>query len=107
MLSVLGAISCSVKTLAIQGSQMRTNARENLVMPQTQVHHRRKRNVSRKRPSPDFGTGEAARLLGISVDACQRLCIAGKLRAKRIDNKWRISKRDIDQRLKWKARRAA
>jgi excisionase family DNA binding protein len=58
-----------------------------------------------------LGTGETARLLGISVDAVQRLCIAGKLKAKRIkfgsSYRWRVSKRDIAARIKWKARRAA
>lgn len=49
-----------------------------------------------------YSTGETARMLGISVDAVQRLCVAGKLRAKRVDNRWRISRRDIERRIQFK-----
>ncbi len=54
------------------------------------------------------GTGEAARLLGISVEAVQRLCIAGKLKAKRKrfsgeSFRWVISRHAIGVRIKHKA----
>jgi len=54
-----------------------------------------------------YGTGHTAKLLGISVEAVQRLCIAGKLDARRVKNKWRISLAAIAKRKRYKLRRVA
>lgn len=44
---------------------------------------------------------EAARLLGVRVDEIYRLCVSGKLKARKVGAKhkrWRISLEDIEQR---------
>lgn len=54
-----------------------------------------------------LSTSETARELGISIDAVQRLVLAGKLTAKKVDKKWRVSRRAIADRLRRKQKRAA
>ena len=49
-------------------------------------------------------TSEAARFLGITIDAVQRLFQSGKVRAKKVDGKWSVEKAALVARMKRKAR---
>lgn len=53
----------------------------------------------------DLGPREAARELGIRLDAVYSLIWAGKLKAKKVDGKWWIDASSVAERLK--RRRAA
>ena len=54
-----------------------------------------------------FSTSEAARVLGISIDAVQRLVLAGKLKARKIEDRWKISEKSLSSRLATRGRRKA
>jgi excisionase family DNA binding protein len=51
-----------------------------------------------------LSVGEAARKLGVTVDAIYRRLYSGRLAASKVDGKWRIPAQAVEERLRQRAK---